>query len=95
MSPNELKQRTKLFAINTLKLCKRIPHTDENRVIKQQLSKSSTSVGANYRSACRARSQNDFISKISIVNEEADETAFWLEILIEGEILTDEITRNI
>jgi len=93
MSPEYLKTRTKLFAINVLHLCKRIPKTEENNVIKHQLAKSGTSVGANYRAACRARSQNEFISKICIVNEEADESAYWLEIIREAGILNDDSTR--
>ena len=89
MLPDDLKKRIKLFAINTIKLCRRLPSSDENKVIKYQLAKSGTSVGANYRAACRARSQNEFISKLCIVNEEADESCFWLEVITESEILSD------
>ena len=74
MNPDLLKARTKKFAIACLAICKRIPPVPENNVLKIQLSKSGTSVGANYRAACRARSQNEFIAKLSIVNEEADES---------------------
>ncbi len=90
MTPYDLKQRTKVFAIDVLNLCKTIPRTEENNVVKYQLANAGTSVGANYRAACRARSQNEFISKLCIVNEEADESVYWLEILIEAKILFNE-----
>ncbi|MBK9455111.1 MAG: four helix bundle protein [Bacteroidetes bacterium] len=89
MNPDLLKARTKKFAIACLAICKRIPPVPENNVLKIQLSKSGTSVGANYRAACRARSQNEFIAKLSIVNEEADESCYWLEVITEGEVLAD------
>mgnify|MGYP001810359142 CR=1 FL=1 len=95
MNPDLLKARTKKFAINSLKVCKRIPPGFENNVLKVQLSKAGTSVGANYRAACRARSQNEFIAKLSIVNEESDESCYWLEVITEGEVLTDSETFNL
>jgi len=95
VNPELLKARTKKFAIECLKICKQIPPGVENNVLKIQLSKSGTSVGANYRAACRARSQNEFIAKLSIVNEEADESCYWLEVITEGEVLTDTVTFNL
>jgi four helix bundle protein len=77
----ELRQRTKQFAIRVVRLIRTLPKTDEARIIGRQLLRSSTSVAANYRSACRARSKAEFVSKVSIVVEEADETVFWLEML--------------
>ena len=65
-----------------------MPKTDESRIIGRQVLRSGTSVGANYRAACRARSDKEFLAKIGIVVEEADETAFWLELLIEADVIT-------
>jgi len=83
----ELKARTKLFALRVLKVFRAIPKSEEGRVMGRQLLRSGTSVGANYRAVCRARSRKEFISKLNVVVEEADETVFWLELLIEGEVL--------
>ncbi len=79
-----LKRRTKRFALRILKLVQALPKSDEARVISRQLLRCGTSVGANYRAVCRARSRKEFISKMSVVVEEADETIFWFEIVIEG-----------
>jgi four helix bundle protein len=79
----ELKQRTKDFAIRVVKLYRVLPRTEEARVIGRQVLRSGTSMAANYRAVCRARSKAEFISKIGIVVEEADETVFWLELLVE------------
>lgn len=79
-------KRTKKFAIEIIFLYRRLPKTEEARIVGRQLLKAATSVASNYREACRARSDNEFFSKISIVVEEADETVFWLEILTESEI---------
>lgn len=84
----ELKARTKQFAIRIIKLFRALPKTDEARIIGKQVLRSGTSVGANYRAVCRARSGAEFIAKIGIVVEEADETVFWLELLVETEIVT-------
>ncbi len=83
----ELKQRTKLFALEIISLYRRLPKTDESRIIGKQLLRSATSVASNYRAACRARSDNEFYAKLSIVVEEADETTFWLELLSESKIV--------
>ena len=85
-----LKQRTKLFALRVIKLYQSLSKSGEEQVIGKQLLRSATSVGANYRAACRARSDNEFISKISIVIEEADESEFWLELLVESNVLPKE-----
>ena len=81
------KSRTKKFVVDNIKLFRILPKTEEAKIIGRQLLRSSSSVGANYRAACRARSQAEFHSKLSIVVEEADESAFWMEILVEAEIL--------
>jgi four helix bundle protein len=84
------KLRTKKFVVDNIKLFKILPKTEEAKIIGRQLLRSSSSVGANYRAACRARSKAEFHSKLSIVVEEADESVFWMEILIEAEILETE-----
>ena len=86
-SPEELRQRTKVFALRIIKLFHALPNREDARVLGKQVLRSGTAVAANYRSACRARSRADFISKIGITVEEADETAFWLELLIDAGIV--------
>jgi four helix bundle protein len=81
--PEELRERTKQFAIRIVKLFRALPKTEVARVLGRQVLRSGTSVAANYRAVCRARSRADFISKLSVVTEETDETVFWLELLIE------------
>ena len=87
------KKRTKEFALRSIKLFQALPKTDEARIIGKQYLRSATSVAANYRAACRARSKAEFQSKISIVVEEADESAFWLEMLGEAGILYQKNTE--
>jgi len=88
LDTDELKQRTKAFALRIIRLVEALPNTSTARVIGNQLLRAGTSVGANYRAACRARSQAEFISKIGVVEEEADESAYWLELLIEAAVLS-------
>jgi four helix bundle protein len=87
MTETELKTRTKGFALRVLKLIDSLPDTRSGRVLAGQLGRSGTSVGANYRSACRSRSTAEMISKLSIVEEEADESAFWLELIGDHRLL--------
>jgi four helix bundle protein len=82
----ELKQRTKRFALDVLAFVRSLPMMDDAKDIGRQLMRSATSVGANYRAVCRGRSRAEFVSPLGIALEEADESAFWLEILIESEI---------
>ena len=82
-----MKRRTKQFALRVLRVSKALPKSEEGRVIGRQMLRSGTSVGANYRAVCRARSRKEFASKMNVVVEETDETAFWLELLIEGGIM--------
>ena len=89
MDADELKRRTKSFALRILKLAASLPPTVEGKVIRGQLVRAGTSVGANYRAACRGRSIAEFVAKIGIVEEEADESAFWLELIIEGAFLKE------
>ncbi len=81
------KNRTKKFVTGNINFFKTLPKTEEAKKIGRQLLRSSSSVGANYRAACRARSQAEFHSKLSIVVEEADESVFWMEVLIESTIV--------
>jgi four helix bundle protein len=87
MDEMELKKRTKVFALRVMKLVGALPETMAGRTIGNQLIRSATSVGANYRSACRGRSKPEFVAKLGIVVEEADECVYWLELIIEGELL--------
>jgi len=87
MTPDELRQRTKEFALRCLKAAEALPRNVTGRTIAGQMARSATSVAANYRAACRARSRADFVSKIAIVQEEADETEFWLELAVEAGVL--------
>tara|TARA_R110001583_G_scaffold33438_5_gene112973 strand:+ start:6707 stop:7066 length:360 start_codon:yes stop_codon:yes gene_type:complete len=80
---NQLEKRTKLFALSIIKLSVSLPNTPESRVIKNQITKSGTSVGANYREANRSRSKADFKNKIKISESEASETVYWLELIEE------------
>jgi four helix bundle protein len=95
MNEEELKKRTKQFALRILKLVDALPNNTIGRAIGNQLVRCGTSVGANYRAACRGRSKADFISKLGIVVEEADESEFWLELLIDGNILKKELVESI
>ncbi len=83
----QLKALAKRFAIAVIRLCRTMPSTDEARIIGRQLLKSATSVAANYRAVCRSRSKAEFVAKIGVVVEEADETVFWLELVEEGGVL--------
>ena len=83
MTNDELKYRTKQFSLLILNLVEKLPNSISSRVVINQLVKSGTSVGANYRAACRARSDREFVAKLNIVLEEADETQYWLEIIEE------------
>ena len=93
MDADELKNRTKQFALRVLKLAAALPSTIEGKAIKGQLVRAGTSVGANYRAACRGRSRAEFVAKLGIVEEEADESAFWLELIIEGAFLKENRVR--
>jgi len=93
MNELDLKLRTKKFSLRIIKLVGALPKTTEGRAIGNQLIRSGTSVGANYRAVCRARSKADFIAKLGIVEEEADECLFWLEIIIEAGLIEEELIK--
>ena len=90
MNEQEFKKRTKQLALRIIKLINSLPPTTTGQVIGKQVLRSGTSVGANYRAACRAKSTADLLHKLAIVEEEADETLYWLELLIESEIIPAE-----
>ncbi len=87
MTQNELKKRTKEFALRVCSLAATLPNTYLGRHLGGQLTRSGTSVAANYRAACRAKSTADFISKMGIVEEEADESAFWIEFAVDAALV--------
>jgi four helix bundle protein len=91
MTEAELLKRTKKFALRIMKLADAIPNKPSGRVISSQLLRSGTSVGANYRAACRGRSKLEFISKLGTCEEEADESAFWMELLAEGGLMKPQL----
>ena len=90
MNDTELKKRTKQFALRTIRMVESLPRTVGADVLGRQVLRSATSVAANYRSACRAKSRADFISKMGTVEEEADESGLWFELLGESEIIAPE-----
>ena len=87
----QIRTRTKQFTVDIINLYRQLPRTTEAQIIGKQLLRSGLSVGANYRAVCRARSKAEFYAKISIVIEEADESLFWMEILIETKVIKQEI----
>ena len=91
----ELKRRTKSFAIRIVNLFRSLPRSPDAQTLGKQLLRFGTSVAANYRAVCRARSQAEFISRMGIVVEEADETVFWLELLGDTGIVRPERTQNL
>jgi four helix bundle protein len=85
----ELRDRTKQFALRIIKLYGALPKTTDGQVIGKQILRSGTSIAANYREACRARSDSELISKLTIVEQELDETALWMELLVESGIVPE------
>jgi four helix bundle protein len=88
MTPKELKDRTKRFAVDIIQLCRELPVTLDGRTVGQQLIRCGTSVAANYGASCRARSRAEFIAKMGTVEEEADESLFWLELVVDSRLAT-------
>ncbi len=87
MNQDELKQRTKRFALDIMKLAGELPRTLVGGIISGQLVRAGTSVGANYRAACRGRSCAEFVAKLGTVEEEADECGYWLELIVDGRLM--------
>ncbi len=95
MTPDELKVRTKQFGLRVIRLVENLPKTRAATIIGNQLLRCATSVGANYRAACRGRSKAEFIAKLGIVEEEADESAYWLEMLVEAHIVRQDLVAKL
>ena len=89
MTEQEFKDRTKQIALRVIRLVESLPNTHSAQIIGKQLLRSATSAGANYRAACRGKSTADILHKLAIVEEEADESLYWLELLIESEIVPE------
>lgn len=87
MNPEEMKARTRAFALRIIRLAESLPNTPTANIIRNQMLRCGPSVGANYRAACRARSKADFAAKMGIVEEESDECMFWIELLIDAGIV--------
>jgi four helix bundle protein len=90
MNAEEMKRRTKVFALQVIRTSESIPQTVAGRIIARQLVSAGTSVGSNYRAACRSRSKAEFNSKLQTVQEEADESGYWTELLMESGIANSE-----
>jgi four helix bundle protein len=90
----ELENRTKIFAVKIIRLSTALPNTPEGVVVRNQLTKSGTSIGANYREANRARSRADFKNKIKICESEASETQYWIEVILEAEWMSGENVKT-
>jgi len=95
MTPEQLKERTKRFALEVIALVGTLPRTLVAEIIAGQMVRSGTSTGANYRAACRARSRAEFVAKIGVAEEEADETQYWLELLLETKLAKSETVRRL
>lgn len=91
----ELKQRSRLFALDVIRLARRFPRTVDGGVVGRQLIKAATSVAANYRASCRARSPEEFVARIGVVCEEADESQLWLDLTIAAAIVDDAESRRL
>src|SRR5437868_15422749 len=95
MNKIEMQNRTKSFAVRTFKMAEKLPGSRATTIIATQIIRSSTSIASNYRAACRAKSKADFINKLKIVEEETDETLFWLEFIIAVELLKEKLLSNL
>jgi four helix bundle protein len=95
MTQAEMKNRTKQLALRMIRLVESLPETRTSKVLGHQLLRSGTSIGANYRAACRARSTADFIAKLAIVEEECDESMYWIELLVESNQVKFELVEGL
>ena len=95
LTADQLRARTRRFAVRIVKLFRALPKTTEAQVLGKQLMRSGKSVAANYRAACRGRSRPEFIAKLGVVAEEADETVFWLEMLVDCEIVRENLVAEL
>ena len=95
MTPEEMKHRTKQFGLRVIRVVQTLPDNFVARTVGNQLLRSGTSVGSNYRAACRARSPAEFRAKLGIVEEEADESAYWLEVLVDANLVRAELLTEL
>ena len=95
MTREEMKNRLKVFAVRVIKLVDNLPNTSAGRAIGNQVVRSGTSPGANYRAACIGKSDKDFLNKLKMVEEELDETAYWLELIMELELVKPELLQDL
>lgn len=95
MTREEMKNRLKVFAVRVIKLADKLPNTPAGRAIGNQVVRSGTSPGANYRAACIGKSDKDFLNKLKMVEEELDETAYWLELIMELELVKPELLQDL
>ena len=95
MNAEDLKTRTKQFALRIIRLAESLPKSSSGKVLSTQLIRAGTSVGSNYRSACRAKSRADFVAKMGIVEEECDESLYWMELLIEAGLVKPQSLANL
>lgn len=95
MNSRELRDRTQSYALRVLRLCRSLPREMEYAVLGKQLLRCATSVGANYRAASIAKSKADFVAKIKICEEECDESEYWLELLVKGELVKAELMAEL
>ncbi|MBA2606251.1 MAG: four helix bundle protein [Acidobacteria bacterium] len=95
MNVDLMKERTQSFALRIIKLVESLPNTQTANIVGKQLLRCGTSVGANYRAACRGKSRADFVSKLGIVEEEADEVIYWIEILIKSDLIKHSKVENL
>ncbi|MDP4204055.1 MAG: four helix bundle protein [Bacteroidota bacterium] len=95
MTPDELKLRLRKFSGRIIKMVDKLPNTISGRAIGSQIVRSGTSPGANYRAACRAKSDKDFINKLKIVEEELDETEYWLDVIADSELIKPDLLTEL
>jgi four helix bundle protein len=95
MNAEDLKRRLKIFALRIIKLAESLPNSSTGKVIGNQIIRSGTSPGANYRSACLGKSDKDFLNKLKMVEEELDETIYWLELLVESGLVKSNLLDDL
>ncbi len=95
MTTDELKTRLKVFALRIIKLSESLPNNITGKTLGNQIIRSGTSPGANYRSACLGKSDKDFLNKLKMVEEELDETLYWLELIIESGLIKEDLLKDL
>jgi len=95
MTSEELKKRLKVFALRIIKLSESLPNNNTGKTLGNQIIRSGTSPGANYRSACLGKSDKDFLNKLKMVEEELDETLYWLELIVESGLIKEDLLKDL